>query len=60
MTFHRTCSRGVKANDKRLSGEHIGFIVPISLWFRILIMLFDLQHVAPGEEERGKHQGWSC
>lgn len=58
MMFHHTCGGGVKSNDKRLSGENVCFIVGPSIRFRILIKLFDPQHVAPGWEggERGKRQ----
>lgn len=56
MMSHRTCGGGVKSNDIRLSGENVCFIVGPSVRFRILIKLFDPQHVAPGREvgERGE------
>lgn len=54
MMFHRTCRGGVKANDERLSGENIRIIGPFSLLFRVLIVLFDPQHIVPGGGERGK------
>lgn len=55
MMFHRTCSRGVKANNEWLSGENVSVIDPICFLFGILIMLFDLQHIVPGEDERGEN-----
>lgn len=51
---HRTCRWRVEANDERLSGEDICVVGSFSFWFRILIMLFDRQHIAPGEDQRGK------
>lgn len=55
----RTCGGGVKSNDKRLPGENVCFIVGPSVRFRILIKLFDPQHVAPGWERGERRWGRS-
>lgn len=49
-----TCRWGVEVDDERLPGENFGFIRPVSLQFRILIVLLDLQHVVPGDDQRGE------
>lgn len=41
-------------NDERLSGENLGVVGPLCLVFGILKMLFDLQHVVSGDDERGE------
>lgn len=46
-----TCGRGVKADDERLSGENLCFLGAISLQFRMLIVIFDLQQVVPGDDD---------
>lgn len=57
--FNLTCSGGVKVDDEGPSGENISFIGPLSFEFRVLIMLFDLQHIAPVSHGRGKHTRFS-
>lgn len=46
-------------DDEGPSGENISFIGPLSFEFRVLIMLFDLQHIAPVGHGRGKHTRFS-